>query len=261
LATNILAVEQLGKGKTKVSTYPKVQKDIQKADNQSVVSKYSYLNRVKNPNYEASLKELPFLSCLIHDNSAVSTHKIRYIKTQPKWFTDLWKDDIDANTGEYLGAGIYRTDEIKQSNGNRIKRLDAFCSHYQPLYERREVSLLFYTLTIANQAKTDIGGIIDVLKKRLKRREVKFYDYFWIAEVSPNRHFHYHLVIATERLNYRGSKRPKWLDLSDAWGAIAHVEFVKKNIRHYMAKYMAKHNHRVLGIRHYGTSMRKNKNS
>lgn len=259
MGTNILALEQTSKTKSTHRETAKVLKGSQKIDNQSVRSQYSFLHHRLNPEYEQGVKPLPFRTCLIHTNSDGFEPKIRYVKTQPKWNTDLWYDTFNPDSGEHLESGIYQTNEIRQSNNKRIKRIDAFCSHYKPLYRRGEVSLFFYTLTIANEVETSISAIIDVLKMRLKRRGIKFHDYLWVAEVSENLHFHYHLVVASERVQCKGKSLPAWLMLDDAWGAGTQVQFVKKDVQRYLAKYMSKHNARVIGLRSYGTSMRNKK--
>jgi hypothetical protein len=157
-----------------------------------------------------------------------------------------------------VGTEIYRTNEIKSSNARKIKRLDAFCGHFQPMYERKEVSMLFFTLTLANQSKMTISGVIDLVKKRCKRRGVKFHGYIWTSEVSTELHWHYHLAVCIDRINVRGIGIPSWMKLESVWGARTQVEFVRKNIRHYMAKYFAKENARIIGVRSFGSYIKKN---
>lgn len=233
---------------------------LQSADYQQLKSKYIFLKRCKNVEYDAGLKTLPLRSCLIHSNSAVFRGSELQVKTRPKWLTDLFCDVFDVSTGEVVRQEVYQTNEIRSSNGKKIKRLDTFCSHFQPLYRQKQVSLLFFTFSLANQSKMSISGIIDVLKKRCKRRGVNFYGYIWTAEVSEKLHFHYHLAVAIDRLNVRGAGLPKWLKLESAWGCRTGVEFVRKDIRHYMAKYFAKHNSRIIGIRSFGCHISKTKN-
>lgn len=214
----------------------------------AVKDHWTFLSRGQNKDYEKGVHKLPLRSCLIHDNS----DGILRIKTRPKWFSNLYHERVDVVTGEVLMSEVYSTDEIKSSNGRKIKRLDAFCNHFQPLYQKKQVTLLFYTLTQANEASTNISGAIDALKMRFKRREVTFYGYVWTAEVSEKLMFHYHICVAVSRLELKGKKLPDWLKLDDVWGRRTGVEFVKRNVRHYMAKYFAKHNARVVGMRSYG---------
>lgn len=257
MATKIQAQSVSYNFRYQVSTGTKVQDQAQGSDNQSVKKTYTFLKRCRNEAFEDGLTVLPLRSCLIHHKSAVFRSSQLYVKTAPKWYTDLFCEGYDVQTGELVHQEVYRTDDFKQSNGRKIKCLDRFCNHFQPLYARKQVSILFYTLTIANQAKMDIKGIVDVFKKRFKRRDVKVYGYIWTAEVSEGLHFHYHIAVAVDRLNLRGSKLPAWMILENAWGARTQVEFVKRNIRHYMAKYFAKHQYRIVGIRSYGSSISK----
>lgn len=231
----------------------------QNVDNQRN-KRFTFLSRRRNVDYEDGLRELPFVSCLIHDNSAAfggppatSIHSLAKVKTRPKWLTDMLCEEYDRTTGELLNTSIYSTNELKASNASKIKRLDTFCAHFQPLYASKRVSLMFYTLTAADRAKGSISSILAVLKKRLKRRGVALHGYIWTAEISERLHFHYHVAVAIDRLNVRGSRLPEWLMLDDAWGMFTRAEFVRKNVRHYMAKYFAKHNARLIGARSFGS--------
>jgi hypothetical protein len=76
--------------------------------------------------------------------------------------------------------------------------------------------------------------------------------YIWTAEVSQKLHWHYHLCVAVDRLKFR--RIPDELKFEDLWGQRTGIEFVKKDVRHYMAKYFAKENARVLGSRAFGSS-------
>ncbi len=229
-----------------------------KIDYQSVGKKYTFLSRKRNELYESGKIALSLRSCLLHNKSPENLTII----TQPKWITDLYAETFDYDTGEYT-AEVYQTNSFKSANGRKIKALDKFCKHFQPLYSNRSVSLLFYTLSVANQSKTDIKGVMNTLRKRLHRKGLKMYGYIWTSEVSEELHWHYHFCLATERLNLKGQKIPNYLKVDDVWGARCQVEFVKKNVRHYMAKYFAKHNSRILDdsknrcVRSYGLSMPK----
>ena len=70
-------------------------------------------------------------------------------------------------------------------------------------------------------------------------------------------HPHYHLCIAINRINIAGGSMPQYLKLDNAWHCGAgstKVEFVKKNVRHYLSKYFAKNYFRPLNLRSYGNS-------
>lgn len=218
---------------------------------------FEFNSRAVNRFYESGLRLLPIKresvltdslrSCLIHDNS----ESFLRVKTLPKWETTL-KSTICNSDGEIIDFQKYQTNEIKQSNGRKIRALDKFCAYYQPLYRKKKVSLMFHTFTRANYAEKSIQEIIDNLKQRYKAigREVR--GYIWTAEVSENLHWHYHLAIAIDRI--RVTEIPGEIKLDVLWGQRTGVEFVRKNLRHYMAKYFAKQNARVIGLRSYGKS-------
>lgn len=217
---------------------------------------WRFKSRTINPSYDAGLRLLQvasntplFDSCLIHDNS----DKLVRVKTAPKWVTKLAYDEVDQETGEILAPGEYETNEIKQSNGRKIAALDAFCGFYQPLYSRRQVSLMFHTFTRANQSNQKISTMIDNVKLHYKRnmgRPVR--GLIWVSEISERLHWHYHLCLAVDRLELK--RIPQELRFEGLWGQRTEVEFVKKNVRHYMAKYFAKHQSRVIGVRAFGRS-------
>jgi hypothetical protein len=224
-------------------------------------SAYTFNNRVKNPDYEKEIRFLPVYgagqllrSCLIHDNAEKLPPQVM-VKRQPKWITSLNRFDVDTDTGEMIRNGKIQTNEIKQSNNTKIKALDKYCDWYQPLYQAKEVSLLFHTFTRANYASLTMREMIDNVKyhyKEMLDREVR--GYIWTAEVSQDLHWHYHLAVAIDRVNFSGKKIPDSMKFEDLWGQRTGVEFVRKNIRHYMSKYFAKDNARVIGTRSYGIS-------
>ena len=215
---------------------------------------FTFLKNRKNPDYEKALVRLPFESCLLHNKSDKIYPREIHIQTQPKWETDLLKWGLDEETGELLPTDIYTTNSFKASNGRKIKALDKFCNYYQPLYQKREVSLFFFTFTKANNALRIWKDMNEIINKYLKRKGYNVRGQVWTAEVSEKLHWHYHLCVATDRVNVRGLKLSKVFHFNKLWGQRTKVTFVKKNIKNYMAKYFAKDNFRVLGFRSYGIS-------
>lgn len=222
---------------------------------------FHYKGCRKNPDYEAGIRMIPLRSCLIDDNDTcsksvkVAHHKL--VKTVPKWFTELKYYNVAVlgdNAGEILSDGIYVSDDFKQSNGGKIRALDAFCDVYQPLYRQRRVSLLFLTFTRANYARVTFRRMLFYARKRFKAHNVSVRGIVWTAEVSEKLHWHYHLCVAVDRVSW--STIPGWIKFNKLWGQRTGVEFVKKNVRNYMSKYFAKHKYRVIGQRSYGRSRR-----
>ena len=223
-----------------------------------VKTNYSHKRTVLNPNYREGIIEKDTLrSCLIHNKS---DKKIE-IETSPKWYTTLNYNElqIDEETGEviHLTNELYETDSHKAANNRKIKTLMSFCTYFEPLYKKHKVTMLFFTLTQANEALTDIKGVINTLKHRAARQGTKL-SYFWTKEVSFEKdktgHIHYHLAVAIPRIRVKGGKLPEWLKLDNVWGRRTQVAFVKKSIRGYMMKYFSKHSARTIGSRMYGIS-------
>ena len=220
---------------------------------------FQHISTRKNPDYEAGLTSVSLRSCLIHNNSdkivnEVTTNCQWKIQNNPKWLTRLQYLNVDTETGEIIDHDYLDTNNQKASNGRKIKALDKWCGVFQPLYQKKKVSMLFYTFTQADKAKLNIQQMINSLQKRYDRKGKKILGYVWTLEISEKGHIHYHLAIAISRLNLEGAKLPKWMKADSIWGKRTQVEFVRKNIRHYMAKYFAKHNARIEGLRSYGMS-------
>ncbi len=174
------------------------------------------------------------------------------IKTQPKWLTKLGYYDVDQSSGEILGSGEYHTDDFKKANARKISAMDAFCKRYDALYRKRQVSMLFHTFTQANKARMPFNTMIKLTRKRYRKLGFEIKGFIWTAEVSERLHWHYHLCVAVDRMTVK--KIPAELKLDGLWGRRTGIEFVKKDVRHYMAKYFAKQNYRVIGTRSYGRS-------
>lgn len=225
------------------------------ADNQTVSKGFWFLNRLPNPDYDTGLKPVPLRSCLLHHKGAANSQWL--IKTKPKWFTDLLQTDFDRNTGEITAQSVYRTDCLTQGNNRKIKAVNRFCEHFKQPYANRQVSLFFYTFTIANQAKVTIRDCFKAFQKRLKRRNIKLHGYVWILEISDNLHVHYHALVATDRINCKGGKLPDYLKLNEIWGANCNVQFIRKSVRYYLATYFTKNKNRIVGKRQYALKLTK----
>jgi hypothetical protein len=219
---------------------------------------YTFLKRTKNPTYEQAIKRLSFEACLITTNGSKkepkNTPKEVHVKTQPKWYTDLMEWEINQDSGEMIPKGIYTSNDFKCSNGKKIKSLDRFCNYYQPLYKQKEVTLWFLTFTQANKAKIPFNTMSKIVVQYYKRLGIDVRGHIWTAEVSNNLHWHYHLCVATDRVKLEGGKFPELLKFDNIWGQYTDIDFVKKNIKHYMSKYFAKCDYRVIGSRSYGCS-------
>ena len=219
---------------------------------------YTFLKRLKNPNFDEAVKRLSFEACLITTNgskkTAKNTQKEVHVKTQPKWYTDLMEWEIDSSTGELIPKGVYTSNDFKCSNGKKIKSLDKFCNYYQPLYKQKKVTLWFLTFTQANKAKIHFNTMSKIVIQYFKRLGIEVRGHIWTAEVSNQLHWHYHMCVSTDRVKLEGGKFPELLKFDNIWGQYTDIDFVKKNIKHYMSKYFAKCDYRVIGSRSYGCS-------
>lgn len=224
-------------------------------DNQSVSKGFWFLKRSYNQEYDFGVKPLPLRSCLLHNKA--DAERLIYIKTKPKWITDLLQTNFSRDTGEILSQEVYRTDDLTQGNNRKIKAVNRFCSHFKPLYEKRKISLLFYTLTLANREDASIKKCFDAFSKRMKRQKIGLHGYVWISEVSDNLHWHYHAIIAIDRIKCKGGSLPEFLKMDNIWGARCQVEFIRKNVRYYLANYFTKNKNRINGKRQYGLKMPK----
>lgn len=230
--------------------------------------KYVYLNRRKNLEYDQGIIRRSFESCLNTTKGSKKTEKKQkrnreyHIKTRPKWFTDFWECSLDKETGELTPKGIYTSDDFKVSNGKKIKALDRFCSKYQPLYKQRKVTLFFLTFTRADFASIEWKTMIKILVQYFKRAGLNFRGLIWTSEIGTSTydktknpddlHWHYHVCVCIDRKKF--DRIPKLIKFDNIWGQRTEIDFVKKNVRHYLAKYFAKHNARVIGARSYGIS-------
>jgi predicted SprT family Zn-dependent metalloprotease len=225
---------------------------IEKKDN--ITKSFWFLRNYRNLEYEEGLKSAPLRSCLLHNKS----HTFSWIiKSKPKWFTDLLQTTLDKETGEIIDTSVYQTNDLTSGNYRKIKAVNKFCDVYEPLYKKHEVSIMFYTLTLANQTDTTIPKLMNAFKMRLKRNGIKLRGYVWVLEISDQLHVHYHMLVATDRIKIKGKKMPEFLKVHDLWQCRTKVEFAQKHVRGYLAKYFVKCSSRILHKRSYGLTMNK----
>jgi len=219
---------------------------------------YEYGGTLRNPDYEQGLKSLSFESCLLHNKC----DRI-IVETNPKWNTNLLKFQYDIEVQDYVPTEVYQTNNFKSANNRKIKALDRFCNKYQPLYESKKVTLFFLTFTNANKCRP-FKEMMNIISNYYKRTGYPILDYVWTSEISEGLHFHYHLCVATNRMNLKGKKIPKLLMFNKLWGQRTEIDFVKKNVKFYLSKYFAKNNSRakmintdnnkLTNVRSYGIS-------
>lgn len=227
-------------------------------EEQSYNKLFTFRNSIINPEYCDGLRAVPLRPCLINNNSEYSEESHLRIQTEPKWLTTLNVHDVDVATGEIIhNVDTYETNSLRQATGRKIKKVDAFCDAYQDLYRKKDVSLLFHTFTrynYSNFAGLGFAPMLDNVKYHYRQIERPLRGYIWVLECSEDLHVHYHLAVAIDRLNV--TQIPSYLKFEGAWGQITGVEFVKRNVRHYLSKYISKQNAKVEGLRSYGSSLK-----
>ena len=262
---------------------PQLSTELRSTQAPTLKAAFSWVGTIKNPNYRKGIYPLKpihslFESCLLNDKSdtfdrskggksfeidlkneknsktnrektgkKLLSDRLLAIAKEPKWVTTLQYIEIDSETGECLGLNTLETDSFKASNASKIRAMDVFSNAYDHLYSQRKVTLLFHTFTRANACNTTWSRFMELLLTRYKRLGVPVLGYVWVLEVGEkDSMIHYHLATAIRRTRFK--TLPKQLKFEDAWGSRTKFEFVKKNVRRYMAKYFAKNRHRVLDL-------------
>jgi hypothetical protein len=228
------------------------------------VYKFKLADVSKNPHFEDGvlimdkngLRNESLRSCLICNNSDKPIHEdpnIYLLQTQFKWGISFLGEILDTETGELLEDQAYQTTDLEQGIKRKRKAIKSFTDFYEPLYQNREVSCMFFTLTQANQADEKIAQIVQATKRRFERHNVPILGSIWVSEISEKGHWHYHLAIATKRVYWK--KIPKWAKVDDLWGRRTQITFIKKSIGAYFGKYIGKDNiGRMMNFRSYGKS-------
>lgn len=237
---------------TKVLEKPKGQKsNIDKGTKGVHKFNFKFKKRTYNEKFMEGIKSVPLRSCLLSHNAEKNNSRL-FIKTEPKWFTHFNCDVVDLETGE-VSEQEHISNCFKKANARKIKALKRFCDTYQPLFKQRKVSLLLHTFTRSNRAKITFRDMLKNIRYHYeKQMGLKVYGFLWALEISEGLHVHYHLCISVSR--FKVSKMPKELKFESLWGQRTGVEFIRLNIKNYLAKYFAKDNYRAFEKRSYGMS-------
>jgi hypothetical protein len=237
----------------------------QKRDSMSTkVYKFHLADVSKNPHFEDGvfimdkngLTDESLRSCLICNNG--STHKLEdpnvyLLQKEFKWGVSFSGEILDEETGELFEDQVYQTTDLEQGVKRKRKAIRLFTEFYEPLYQAKKVSCMFFTLTQANQSNERLNTTLKAIKKRFERHNLPVLGHLWVSEVSKNGHWHYHLAIATKRVYWK--QIPKWAKVDDLWGRRTGIEFIRKSIGAYLGKYIGKDNiGRIISFRSYGKS-------
>ena len=182
-----------------------------KVDQIIETSKYKFVSCSKNPEFLPG-KLIPFIPCQEYNKASkniitgtpVYDH-IGFVEDVPKWITRLRR----------LDGFEYSTNNLKSANARKIKACERLFNYYEPLYQKRIVSILILTFTRMNYARLKIKPMLECVKARLKSLKWVLRGFMWVLEIKPNDkieggfHLHYHLVIVVDRV--RIEKLPKQL--------------------------------------------------
>lgn len=225
-----------------------------------VVLKYEHLYTAKNPSWGSELRYL-FIEHNLHAKvsakalkTGVSGESLLQVSTSPKYLSWGKKLVLDTCTGEVISE-TYESDSEKKKRGRKVGKLREFDSVYLPIYREKKVSLLFITLTLASGSNNTISGLMKALKQRALRNDSKVLGYVWVSEVSLKygTHWHYHLLVAIERLEVQ--RLPSWLKLEALWGKRTECKFVRRSgASIYLSKYLSKDSGSICDMRSYGAS-------
>ena len=177
------------------------------------------------------------------------------LQTQHKWKSHLIGSITDTQTGEILDNIIHDCTDLESAIKRKRKAIKTYSDFYETLYQQKKVSCMFITLTQANVAlsNTNIRQAIDVIRKRFQRHNIKVLAHLWVSEISHKGHWHYHIAITTERVQWKHI--PQWAKFNDLWTRRTQIEFIRKSIASYLGKYIGKDNMgRMIGFRQYGMS-------
>ena len=205
-----------------------------------------------------------YLNVVNGEAFCITTNEARY----KSWYRVL---NINTLTGE-LEAIIKESDSLIRQRGKIINTLKTFDKAYKLLYRQRKVSCMFGTLTDVPNAKFTMRIFMKHLRTIFKRKGINLLSYVWVSELKYKHeakenelsiHWHYHIVLAIERIEVTGGKLPECLSnsyLTELWGRRAGVRFIQGGNAciTYCSKYISKNgdieNGVVLGVRRSGAS-------
>ena len=145
----------------------------------------------KNPHFEDGvlimdkngLTDESLRSCLICDNSdktKLDDPNVFLLQTEFKWGVSFSGEILDLETGELLEDQEYQTTDLEQGIKRKRKAIRSFTDFYEPLYQAKKVSCLFFTLTQANQSKEKFSDTLNAIKKRFLRHNLPILGTIWV---------------------------------------------------------------------------------
>lgn len=231
-------------------------KSTKSIENQDVNTFYVWKGTHLNPNYAGSLVPLDatksghcLRSCSYHNKSDIFGGG--FVTDEPKWITYLDKYEVNQHTGE-VSIKSSDSDNLRSFRYRKHLRINAFNEVMKPLYRRKKISLFFAAVTLANEVQR-ISVIMDLIKKRIKRNGFEVVGYLWAFEVGTGNednptgkhHLHYHILLATTRINIKGGTLPNFLKLDNITKRRTSITFVSGRIQTKTGKWVNAYNYYV----------------
>jgi len=177
------------------------------------------------------------------EEELLGNQKLLWLLKKPKRQTALFVE----------GVGIVRVNDLERSFRDRLRSFDRFFREFEPKYKRREVSLLFVTLTtdckledilgneaLANSLRSEYGKFWRAYKKRFEREGLEFLGFAKLVDVGwRGEKVHFHSVVAIPRIKV--NEIYEWMKPDEGlWRWSSRVEFIRWSVRRYLANYLKK---------------------
>lgn len=146
------------------------------------------------------------------------------VVTEGKYLKEYTVTKYDPETGELYDSNI-EADTLMIRNSKRRKQFTAFVEYYECMLSKRAISIMHYTLTRCDRARISISKAIDHIKNRYSSNGAEVLGFVWVLELSEENNLpHYHLLIASSRINFKGDHIPNELCIQGHWGQKVHIQ-------------------------------------
>lgn len=97
-------------------------------------------------------------------------------------------------------AEVYQITDLESRKYKRNKYLDSFTAVYAKSFSSKQISLLSFVVNDAEY--TSISQFLNMLGKKLRRKNISKLGYVWVRDVGDNRfERHFHILIAVSRID------------------------------------------------------------
>ena len=149
---------------------------------------------------------------------------------------------IHKETGEIIELDTSEEVLLEKRVKRLRRRLNEWWDYLQQLLASKTVTEVMITLTyedLEKFQKGDLSYFLQKLRKYCKYHEIKLYAYFWVLEFQKRGVPHYHILLIFDRVRFKKLPFP---DKFRTWWrkGLTRIEFVRKNARNYLSKYISK---------------------